>query len=74
MKWLAAAGLCLVTGLIIWGEYRSAKERKARLAVAFIACSALVLALILIIHPELPGPTEFMNLIVGGLSRRLGLE
>lgn len=74
MKWMAAAGLCLIAGIIIWGEYKAAKEQRSRLAVVIITASALVLAVTLLINPELPGPTEFLNLMFSGLSKRMGLQ
>ncbi|CAH1219213.1 hypothetical protein PAECIP111893_04518 [Paenibacillus plantiphilus] len=74
MKWMAAAGLCLIAGLIIWGEYKAAKEQRSRLAILVITASAFVLAVTLLINPELPGPTEFMNLMFDGLSKRFGLQ
>ncbi|NNU83995.1 hypothetical protein ETC05_09090 [Geobacillus sp. BMUD] len=63
-------GMLLIVGLIWWYEWsRLGKaQKREKTAVAVLLCLGAVLAVMLIINPDLPGPSQMIH----ALFRPLG--
>ncbi|OQP05940.1 hypothetical protein B1690_10750 [Geobacillus sp. 46C-IIa] len=63
MKVWLVIGMLIMVGLIWWYEWSrlERERRKERAAVAILLGLGMILAVLLIINPELPGPTQLVN-------------
>lgn len=71
MKWFPFLGILLVCVLVVGGEWPSLQQKKEKAAVFFIALAAMVLAVLLLINPQLPGPSELVHYVLGGLDKTM---
>ncbi|WP_138756124.1 hypothetical protein [Paenibacillus sinopodophylli] len=65
----AALGTILATITIVWWEVRLLTHKKEKNAVISISLGACLLAMLLLFLPEIPGPTEFVVLLLGFLDK-----
>jgi len=71
MKFLYLIGLLAIGTSIIMAEWRGSKSKKMRVAMTSITLAATLLALLLLIYPGLPGPTQMMKLLFGRLDKMM---
>lgn len=69
MKFLSTIGILVLAVAIILGEWRGSKSKKMRVAMTGITLTATLLALLLLIYPGLPGPTQMIKLLFGRLDK-----
>lgn len=69
MHGYAVIGIVLVSIFIVWWEFRSLTDRKTRALVLVLTLATCVLAVLLLLYPDLPGPTEFVNYLLGYLDK-----
>ncbi|ARA99340.1 MULTISPECIES: hypothetical protein [Geobacillus] len=63
MKAWLVVGMLIIVGLIWWYEWsRLEREyKKEKAAVAILLCLAMLLGVILMVNPDLPGPTQAVD-------------
>ena len=73
MKWAAVAGIVVVLALITLYEWPRMKTHMKREKTAFAALTILggILACLLVFVPELPGPTQFVDILYHPLVKML---
>jgi len=73
MKVWLTIGTLIMVGLIWWYEWSrlGREQRKERAAVAILLSLAAILAVLLIINPELPGPTQLVNALFRPLGKMM---
>lgn len=54
---------------IVYVEWKSSKEKRARIVSAGITAVVAVIGIILLFQPRLPGPTQFVKLIFGSVDK-----
>lgn len=66
-------GMALIVILIWWYEWSrlGREKKKEKAAVAVLLCLTMLLGVILIINPELPGPTQAVNWLFRPLGKML---
>ncbi|MBB6283230.1 hypothetical protein [Geobacillus subterraneus] len=71
MKVWLVIGMLIMVGLIWWYEWSrlEREQRKERAAVAILLGLGMILAVLLIINPELPGPTQLVNALFRPLGK-----
>lgn len=71
MKILSALAILLLTIVMLYFEKKLAKKKKEKGVAAGITIAASILALTLLFMPTLPGPTQLVNLLFGGMDKIL---
>ncbi|MBY0115336.1 hypothetical protein [Paenibacillus xylanexedens] len=71
MKLGSILGILMLATAIVYGEWKSSKEKRARIVSAGITAVGAVLGIILLFQPRLPGPTQFVKLIFGSVDKFL---
>jgi len=63
MEWVSVVGIVAVLILMALYEWPNLKSNKARDKIAFVGLTVLggILAVLLVLVPELPGPSDFMD-------------
>ncbi|PQP81348.1 hypothetical protein C0Q44_23390 [Paenibacillus sp. PCH8] len=69
MKLSSILGILMLAAAIMYGEWKSSKEKRARIVSAGITVVAAVIGIILLIQPRLPGPTQVMKLLFGSVDK-----
>ncbi|WP_433753552.1 hypothetical protein [Paenibacillus amylolyticus] len=69
MKLGSILGILMVAAAIMYGEWKSSKEKRARIVSAGITVVAAVIGIILLFQPRLPGPTQVMKLVFGSVDQ-----
>jgi ABC-type enterobactin transport system permease subunit len=69
MKLGSILGILLLATAIVYGEWRSCKEKRARIVTAGITVVAAVIGIILLFQPRLPGPTQIVKLVFGSVDK-----
>lgn len=69
MKLGSIMGILMLATAIIYGEWRSSKEKRARILIVAITAIAAVIGIILLFQPRLPGPTQFVKLVFGSVDK-----
>ncbi|MGE6579048.1 hypothetical protein [Paenibacillus xylanexedens] len=69
MKLGSILGILMLAAAIMYGEWKSSKEKRARIVSAGITAIAAVIGIILIFQPRLPGPTQVMKLVFGSVDK-----
>ncbi len=70
MRFFYTIGILAITISIILGEWRGS-SKKVRAITTGITLAATLLALLLLIHPGLPGPTQMTKLLFGKLDKMM---
>jgi hypothetical protein len=74
MKWSAIIGIALLTAAILYGELRNSKQKKTKAVVSGITLLSAAIALTLLFKPHMPGPSQLVGLLFGGLDKLLGMK
>ncbi|WP_413409031.1 hypothetical protein [Paenibacillus amylolyticus] len=69
MKLGSILGILLLATAIVYGEWKSSKEKRARIVSAGITAVAAVIGIILLFQPRLPGPTQIVKLVFGSVDK-----
>lgn len=69
MKLASVLGIVMLAAAIIYGEWQSSKQKRARVVVAGITIIAAALGLLLLFQPRLPGPSQFVKLLFGHVDK-----
>ncbi|MDQ0171557.1 hypothetical protein [Paenibacillus tundrae] len=69
MKFVSVVGICLLTAAMVYGEWRSRAQKKARIVAGGITLLSAMLALTLLFLPNLPGPTQWIKLLFGKVDK-----
>ncbi|CAM4386814.1 hypothetical protein [Paenibacillus xylanexedens] len=69
MKLGSILGILMLATAIVYGEWKSSKEKRARIVTAGITAVAAVIGIILLFQARLPGPTQFVKLVFGSVDK-----
>ncbi|MEK4661014.1 hypothetical protein MHH93_03910 [Priestia sp. FSL H7-0729] len=69
MKLGSILGIVMLAAAIMYGEWKSSKEKRARIVSAGITAVATVIGIILLFQPRFPGPTQVMKLVFGSMDK-----
>ncbi|WP_145047593.1 hypothetical protein [Paenibacillus xylanexedens] len=69
MKFVSVIGVCLLTAAMVYGEWHSSAQKKARIVAGGITLLSAMLALTLLFLPSLPGPTQWIKLLFGKVDK-----
>ncbi|WP_315792584.1 hypothetical protein [Paenibacillus sp. BIC5C1] len=69
MRLASVLGIMLLASGIIYGEWLSTKQKRARVPVAGITVAAVFLAIVILFLPNVPGPTQVIKLIFGKVDK-----
>ncbi|WP_339783995.1 hypothetical protein NSQ38_21615 [Paenibacillus sp. FSL R7-0313] len=69
MKLISILGILMLAAATMYGEWKSSKEKRARIVSAGITAVAAVIGIILLFQPRLPGPTQVMKVVFGSLDK-----
>lgn len=70
MTWLYVTGVTGVAALMVWAEWRGLEpdNKKERIAMTAVAASGWLVAVIVLVFPNWPGPIEFFNSLLKPLT------
>lgn len=70
MTWLYVTGVTGVTALMVWAEWRGLEpdNKKERIAMTAVAASGWLVAVLVLVFPNWPGPIEFFNSLLKPLT------
>ena len=74
MKVFEVIGILCISAVLLGFELKAKHERKTQLTIIFITVTAATIGVLLRMVEKLPGPTQFMFLLLHGLSKKLGME
>ena len=69
MKFVSVLGIFLLTAAMVYDEWRSSAQKKARIVAGGITLLSAMLALSLLFLPSLPGPTQWIKLLFGKIDK-----
>ncbi|WP_339184917.1 hypothetical protein MHB43_15115 [Paenibacillus sp. FSL H8-0317] len=69
MKLGSILGILMLATAIVYGEWKSSKEKRARIVSAGITAVAAVIGIILLFQPRLPGPTQIVKFLFGSVDK-----
>lgn len=70
MTWLYVTGVTCVAGLMVWAEWRGLEreDKKERIAMTAVTASGWLVAVLVLVFPNWPGPIEFFNSLLKPLT------
>jgi multisubunit Na+/H+ antiporter MnhB subunit len=71
MKWRFLLGILLIVALMIKYEWPKINQKKEKAAFAVLTAIGCMLAVLLILYPNLPTPTQFVDSIYRPLGKLL---
>ncbi|GAA4863768.1 hypothetical protein GCM10023310_49090 [Paenibacillus vulneris] len=73
MTWLNLTGVTCVTALMVWAEWRGLEFdcKRERAALIAIAAAGWLVAVLVLVFPNMPGPIELFNNILKPLASGL---
>ncbi|MCY9666760.1 hypothetical protein M5X11_17795 [Paenibacillus alginolyticus] len=65
MKWGAIVGISVIVALMVLYEWPKMDQKQMKEKAAFLALSGVgfILAILLVFFPDMPGPTDLVNMI-----------
>ncbi|MGN7412806.1 hypothetical protein [Paenibacillus sp. SAF-068] len=69
MKLGSILGILMLAAALMYWEWKSSKEKRARIVSAGITVIAAVIGIILLFQPRLPGPTQIVKLVFGSVDQ-----
>lgn len=70
MTWLYVTGVTGVAALMVWAEWRGLERanKKERMALIAVAATGWIVAVLVLVFPNMPGPIEFFNSLLKPLT------
>ncbi|MEN1990103.1 hypothetical protein [Paenibacillus hubeiensis] len=69
MKSASMVGIVLLAAAIVYGEWKNTPQRQERWVVAGIMAGAVILSIVLLLLPGIPGPSQFVKLVFGQVDQ-----
>lgn len=69
MKSASMVGIVLLAAAIVYGEWKNTPQRRERWVVAGITAGAVILSVVLLLLPDMPGPSQFVKLLFGQVDQ-----
>ncbi|MGP0690230.1 hypothetical protein ACW5UC_27180 [Priestia aryabhattai] len=73
MKWITVLGITICVVLIVWYEWPKINRNQKKEKVVFVALTAMgwLLAILLLFFPDMPGPTQMIEMLFKPLGKML---
>lgn len=69
MKSASMVGIVLLAAAIVYGEWKSTQQRREKWVVAGITAGAVILSIVLLLLPGIPGPSQFVKFVFGQVDQ-----
>lgn len=71
MKWGSLLGIVFVVLVMTWIEWSRLRQKKEKITFLVLTALGFVIAVLLLNNPELPGPTQLIDMIYSPLGKIL---
>lgn len=69
MKSASMVGIVLLAAAIVCVEWKNTPQQRERRVVAGITAGAVILSIVLLLLPGIPGPSEFVKFVFGQVDQ-----